>query len=151
MVGLASRTAVSRRLMSDVEKAHHNAPCRLTLQLLCPGNKQSGGKLISGKTKRCANRAAAALRLAANGLHRSQTALGAYLRRMKARLGAPKAITATAHKLARLVYSTLKHGWTYIDKGADWYEQQFRDLLLKSLQSRALQLGYILIPNNAKG
>jgi transposase len=118
---------------------------------LCPGNKQSGGKLISGKTKRCANRAAAALRLAANGLHRSQTALGAYLRRMKARLGAPKAITATAHKLARLVYSTLKHGWTYIDKGADWYEQQFRDRLLKSLQSRALQLGYILIPNNAKG
>ena len=61
---------------------------------LCPGNKQSGGKLISGRTKRCANRAAAVLRLAVNGLHRSQAALGAFLRRMKARLSAPKAITA---------------------------------------------------------
>lgn len=113
---------------------------------LCPGNKQSGGKFLSGRTKPCANRAAAALRLAACGLHRSQTALGAYLRRMKARLGAPKAITATAHKLARLVYFTLKHGWTYVDKGAKWYEQQFRQRLLKSLQSRASQLGYTLTP-----
>lgn len=113
---------------------------------LCPGNKQSGGKLQSGRTRRCTNRAAAALRLAANGLARSQTALGAFLRRMKARLGAPKAITATAHKLARLVYATLKHGLTYEDKGADWYEQQFRDRLLKSLQTRALQLGYTLTP-----
>lgn len=113
---------------------------------LCPGNKQSGGKLLSGRTKPCANRAAAALRLAACGLHRSQTALGAYLRRMKARLGSPKAITATAHKLARIVYFTLKYGWTYVDKGAKWYEQQFRQRVLKSLQSRALQLGYTLTP-----
>lgn len=114
---------------------------------LCPGQKQSGGKLQSGRTRRSTNRAAAALRLAASALHRSQTALGAFLRRMKARLGAPKAITATAHKLARIVYFTLKHNWTYEDKGADWYEQKFRDRLLKSLQTRALQLGYTLTPN----
>jgi transposase len=94
---------------------------------LCPGNKRSGGKNISGRTKPCANRAAAALRLAANALHRSQTALGGFLRRMKARLGAPKAITATAHKLARMVYFALRNGWDYVDKGIQWYEQQFRD------------------------
>jgi transposase len=116
---------------------------------LCPGTKRSGGKDRRTKTKLCANRAAAALRLAANGLHRSQTALGAFLRRMKARLGAPKAITATAHKLARMVYFTIRHGRTYIDKGADWYEQQFRNRLLKSLQTRALQLGYTLVPNTS--
>lgn len=113
---------------------------------LCPGTKRSGGKDRSTRTKTCANRAAAALRLAANGLHRSQTALGAFLRRMKARLGAPKAITATAHKLARIVYFALKHGLAYVDKGADWYEQQFRSRILKSLQTRAKQLGYTLVP-----
>lgn len=114
---------------------------------LCPGNKQSGGKLLSGRTRRCSNRAAATLRMAASSLSRSQSALGAFLRRMKARLGAPKAITATAHKLARLVYMTLKHGEAYVDKGAAWYEQQFRDRVLKSIQSRALQLGFVLVPN----
>lgn len=118
---------------------------------LCPGNKQSGGRNISGRTKPCANRAAAVLRLAANGLHRSQSALGGYLRRMKARLGAPKAITATAHKLARLVYYALRNGWAYVDKGIQWYEQQFRERQVKSLQTKALQLGYVVVPAPAPG
>jgi transposase len=113
---------------------------------LSPGNKQSGGKILSGRTKPCANRVAVALRLAANGLERSQTAIGAYLRRMKARLGAPKAISATAHKIARLIYFTLKYGWTYVDKGVAWYENQFRDRLLKSVRQRASQLGFALTP-----
>ena len=65
---------------------------------------------MSSKTKPSANRAAAALRLAANALHRSDSALGAFLRRKKAHLGAPKAITATAHKLARIIYSMLRYG-----------------------------------------
>jgi transposase len=111
---------------------------------LCPGNKRSGGKMISGRTKPCANRVATALRLAAFGLHRSQSALGAYLRRMKARLGAPKAITATAHKLARLIYFALKNGLEYIDKGVQWYEEQFRERALKSLTNRARDLGYTI-------
>jgi transposase len=115
---------------------------------LCPGNKRSGGRDISGRTKPCANRAAAALRLAANGLHRSQSALGGFLRRMKARLGAPKAITATAHKLARMVYFAMRNGWDYIDKGTQWYEQQFRDRQLKSLRTKALQFGYLVVPMN---
>ncbi|MCP4696031.1 MAG: IS110 family transposase, partial [Gammaproteobacteria bacterium] len=97
---------------------------------LCPGNKISGGKILSGKTKPAANKAAAAFRLAANGLHRSQSALGAFLRRQKARLGAPKAITATAHKLAVIFYSMLKNGTEYTDAGQDQYEKQHRERVL---------------------
>ncbi len=93
---------------------------------LCPGSRKSGGKMLSSRTKPCANRAALALRLAAHALHRSRTALGAFLRRMKGRLGGPKAITATAHKLARLIYTLLKSGQTYVDQGQDYYEQQYQ-------------------------
>jgi transposase len=113
---------------------------------LCPGNKCSGGKRLSGRTKPCANRAAAALRMAASSLHRSKTALGAYLRRMKIRLGAPKAVTATAHKLARLFYFALRYGWDYVDPGQDWYERQYKDRILKSLTRKASELGFQLIP-----
>lgn len=77
---------------------------------LSPGNKITGGKILTGKTKPSANRAAAAFRLAAYGLLNSKSALGAYFRRQRTRLGSPKAITATAHKLARTFYSMLKRG-----------------------------------------
>ena len=112
---------------------------------LSPGSKISGGKRLSGKTKPVANRAAVALRMAASSLYRANCALGAYYRRMKARLGAPKAITATAHKLARLVYSMLKHGTEYTDAGQDYYEQQYRSRALKNLKTRARQLGFDLV------
>ena len=112
---------------------------------LCPGNKVSGGRRLSSRTKRSSNRAREILRQAVNGLHRSTSALGAFLRRMKTRLGGPGGITAAAHKLARTVYNVLKHGWKYEDKGQAWYEEQFRDRQLKSLQRKALQLGYTLI------
>jgi len=82
---------------------------------LCPGTRISGGKRLSGASKRIPNRVAHALKLAAQGLHHSQCALGAYYRRMAARLGKGKAITATAHKLARLVYSLLTQGNTTIE------------------------------------
>jgi len=112
---------------------------------LCPGNKVSGGKNLSGKTKRVANRAAIALRLAAYGLHKSKSALGAYYRRQRARLGAPKAITATAHKLARLIYSMLKHGTHYVDAGQDYYEKCYRTRVVENLQKRATELGFTLV------
>jgi transposase len=83
---------------------------------LAPGTKVSGGKTLSGRTKPSASRAAAALRLAARSLHHSKSALGAFFRRLKTRLGAPKAITATAHKLARLIYRMLKCGTDYVDQ-----------------------------------
>lgn len=112
---------------------------------LCPGSRVTGGKVKSSRTKPSANRAAAALRLAANSLHRSDSALGAFLRRKKAQLGAPAAITATAHKLARLVYSMLKNGTEYVDAGQDYYERQYRHRVMKTLVKRAQQLGYKLV------
>ena len=104
---------------------------------LCPGNKLSGGKRYRMRSKPTANRAASALRLAAQGLVNSHSALGAYYRRMRSRLGAPKAITATAHKLARLVYSMLRYGTAYVDAGQQAYEQQYRDRVLTNLPTES--------------
>src|SRR5262249_23042367 len=112
---------------------------------LWPHQRVSGGKVLSRRTKSCANRAATALRLAAAALHHSQSALGAFFRRMKARLGAPKAITATAHKLARLIYTMLKHGTAYVRRGMDEHEQQYRERAVKQMTRRAKALGYILV------
>ena len=112
---------------------------------LCPGNKISGGKVLNSKTKPSANRAAAALRMSANTLDRSQTALGAFYRRMKARMGAPKAITATAHKMALIIYSMIKYRKSYIDLGADVYERAYRDRCVANLKKRAIALGFTLI------
>lgn len=80
---------------------------------LCPGSRITEGKRKSSKTRQVANRVATALRMAAQTLVRSHSALGAFYRRMQARLGAPKAITATAHKLARIFYQLWKSGDTY--------------------------------------
>jgi transposase len=113
---------------------------------LCPGNKVSGGKSLSGKTKPAVNRAASVFRLAAHGLHNSKSALGAYLRRQKARLGAPKAITATAHKLARIYYRMLKSGTAYADAGQDYYEEQYRKRVVHNLSRKAHAMGLTLVP-----
>lgn len=113
---------------------------------LCPGNKVSGGKSLSGKSKPVVNRAACVFRLAAHSLHNSKSALGAYLRRQKARLGTPKAITATAHKIARLYYRMLKHGTDYVDAGQDYYEQQYKRRVINNLHRKARAMGYTLIP-----
>ncbi|MDT8335076.1 MAG: transposase, partial [Desulfurivibrionaceae bacterium] len=117
---------------------------------LCPGTKISGGKVLSSKTKQVANRAATTLRMAASALHHSKSALGAYLRRQKARLGAPKAITATAHKLARLVYAMLKHGTAYVDAGQDSYEQRYRSRVVQNLKRKAKNLGFELVASPMK-
>jgi transposase len=112
---------------------------------LCPGTKVSGGKVLSAKSKPVANRAAATLRMAAFTLFRSKSALGAYLRRQRSRLGAPKAITATAHKLARLVYTMLKHGNAYVDAGQEYYEERYRTRVVQNLKRKAQELGFSLV------
>lgn len=112
---------------------------------ICPGSKISGGKVLSSRTKPSANRAAAALRLAANGLHNSHSALGAFLRRKKAHLGSPKAITATAHKLARLIYAMLKNGTEYVELGEDEYERRYRKRVMRNLHRKARAFGYRLV------
>jgi len=113
---------------------------------LCPDNRVSGGKVLKRGTRQVVNRAATALRLAAWSLIRSKSALGANFRRLRSRLGAPKAITAMAHKLARLVYRMLKFGTDYIDKGMDAYETRHRQQQMKWLIKQAAALNLQLIP-----
>jgi DNA-binding protein YbaB len=111
---------------------------------LSPGRKVTGGKVLSSKTKPSANRAAKAFRLAAYSLQRSKSALGAFFRRKKSQLGAPKAITATAHKIARIFYLMLKYGTDYKDIGQDYYEQRYQNRMINNLKKRAKQFGYKL-------
>ena len=98
-----------------------------------------------------AHRVTVALRLAARSLHHSQSAFGAFFRRMKARLGTPKAITATAHKLARLVYGLLKHGTAYVQQGIEAYETHYRERTVKAMVRQAKTLGYALVPLAVQG
>ena len=111
---------------------------------LAPSNKISGGKVLSSRTRRSSNRAAAALRLAAVTIGRTDTALGAFYRRLSARIGKAKAVTATARKIAVLFYNTLRHGMNYTDPGASYYEERYRQRVLTNLQRRAKALGYVL-------
>ena len=113
---------------------------------LCPGTKITGRKVMSGKTKRVANRAAQALKLAAAALRSSQSALGAYFRRMCARMDKPKAVTAAAHKMARLIYRMLTKGEEYTDQGQDYYEDRYRERVLRQLAQRAEKMGMRLVP-----
>ncbi|HTC70939.1 MAG TPA: IS110 family transposase [Acidothermaceae bacterium] len=112
---------------------------------LSPDNRITGGKVIRKGTRHVVNRAATALRLAATTLLRSQSYLGAQYRRLRARLGAPKAITAMAHKLARLVYRMLKWGHEYVDKGLTYYEARHREQQVQLLKKRAAKLGLQLV------
>jgi transposase len=113
---------------------------------LTPNNQITGGKVIRRGTKKVHNRAATALRLAAQTLHRSKSYLGAKYRRLRARLGAPKAITALAHHLARLIYRLIRFGIEYHDKGMEHYERKYRETQMKWLQKQATQLNMQLIP-----
>ena len=86
------------------------------------------------------------MRLAAASLYHSQSALGAYYRRLAGRLGKAAAVTATAHKLARIIYSMLKEGTAYTDAGQDYYEQQYKQRVVRGLERRAQSLGFELVP-----
>ncbi len=111
---------------------------------LSPSNKISGGKVLSSRTRRSGSRAAALLRLAAVTVGRTETALGAFYRRLSARVGKAKAVTATARKLAVLFYNTLRYGMAYMDPGASYYEERYRRRVLANLERRAKSFGYVL-------
>lgn len=117
---------------------------------LAPQNKITGGKRFGSGTQRSANRVARVLRLCAQSVGRTQTALGAYYRRLAARVGKAKAITATARKLAVTIYSMLKFGSTYVDFGADAYNQRYRSKVLANLRRRAKSLGFELTQISAE-
>ena len=111
---------------------------------LCPDNRITGGKIKKRSTRKVTNRAADAFRLAAQSVANSLSALGGYYRRMKARLGSPKAITATAHKLARLFYRLWKTGDAYQDPGLDYYEKRYQERLLSNMKRKAKELGFMI-------
>ena len=120
---------------------------------LAPGNKVSGGKVLSSKTRRSANRVAALLRLAAVTVGKTDTALGAFYRRLGARAGKAKAVTATARKIAVLFYNTLRYGMAYADPGASYYEARYRQRAVANLRRRAKSLGFTVeeYPTVAEG
>jgi transposase len=115
---------------------------------VCPNNKITGGKIFQSRTRKSANRVRDVLCMCAQSLLNSRSALGAFCRRMCSRLGPPKGIVATAHKLALLIYRLLKFGKDYVDIGQDAYEQQFKQRAVKNLARKAKQFGFQLVPSH---
>ena len=118
---------------------------------LSPGCKISGGKVLSAHTRKTSNRMSAHLRLAAVTVGRTDTALGAFYRRLAARIGKAKAVTATARKIAVLFYNAMRFGMAYQDPGADYYESKFRERVVKQLHRRAAEFGFTLQEAMPKG
>lgn len=113
---------------------------------LCPGTNISGGKRLGAASKHSANRATLALKQAAAALRTSQSALGAYFRTLCGRMDKAKAVTAAAHKLARLIYAMLTKGQEYTDLGQLYYEERYRERAVRQLQRRANKLGLLVVP-----
>jgi hypothetical protein len=112
---------------------------------LSPRNDLSGGKVLNRKTRKVVSRLATALRIAATTLRQSDSYLGAQFRRFRTRLGAPKAITAMASKLARLIYRMLRYGQEYVDRGTAHYEPRHRQQQIQFLANKAAQHGFALV------
>jgi len=113
---------------------------------LCPQHRGSAGQISNRRVRRGANRAARALRMAAQACHHAKNALGAFYRRIQARCGAPKAVVATARKIAERVYRLLKYGHDYVRQTEQRYEEAFRLRTLKAMARKAEQMGYHLVP-----
>jgi transposase len=147
-----SHTLPAQRLLPEVGADLSRFPTVATFcswLRLCPEPKSSGGKVLSSRTRPPQNRAALALRRAAQGLHRSQSFLGDYFRRMKARLGTPQAMTAAAHKLARIVYPRITTHQEYDTPVFPDLERRVQDRKRMKLRAQARELGFDLVPREA--
>jgi len=113
---------------------------------LAPNNQVTGGKIKKSKINKTKNPVAKAFRMAAQSAGKSHSALGGFYRRLRAKHGGSKAIVATAHKIARMVYHMLKYRQAYVDPGQNYYEQKYRERRLKNLKRQAKELGLKLIP-----
>jgi transposase len=113
---------------------------------LCPQHRGSNKRILSRRVRKGANRAARALRMAAQGCYQAKNAMGAFYRRIRARCGGPKAVVATARKIAERVYRLLKHGEVYVRQGEAAYEEQYRLRPLRGMARKAAALGYKLVP-----
>jgi transposase len=147
ITGIKAHTAL--KIVSEIgtDVVHWPTAGHFTSWLtLAPRNRISGGKRLSQRNAPAnANRLAQALKMAAYSLHNSHSYLGAFYRRLAARVGKAKAIQATARKLAIQVYYALKYGTDYVEKGAHYYESTYRDRVLKNMSRRAKELGYRLV------
>ena len=118
---------------------------------LCPGTNITGGRRHSGRQPRKAHRAAGILRIAAISIRNSRSALGAFFRRKRAQLGPARAVVATAHKLARLIYTLIKHRRQFVEPGESTYELQYRARALRSIERKAHAFGFALTPLTSEG
>jgi transposase len=116
---------------------------------LCPDNRISGGKVLATGSRRVQNRASRALRMAAQSLRTSPSYLGAFFRRMRSKLGPAKATTATAHKLAKILYHMLKEKTPYRERGAEYYRHKDHERKLRQLRKQAKHLGFDLVPQTS--
>ena len=116
---------------------------------LAPNNKESAGRIFRRATPMSSSRAAKLFRLAACAVRNTQTALGAFYRRIRSRRGAPKAITATARKIATIYFRMLATGEEFIELGQDAYERQYQQRLLSNLRRKATRLGFSLVPDQS--
>ena len=117
---------------------------------LCPNNKISGGKVLSSSTRKVVNRAATALRMAAVGLAETDTWLGSFYRRMRFRLGPAAAVTATARKIATIVYHLLGNQETFVDRDLAVYEERVNRQRVARLKQHAARMGFKLVPLSQK-
>ena len=148
--GIGESTALTlfAELGSDLSRFPNAAQFASWLNV-CPHNNITGGKITSSQTGPGTNRAAQALRWATQALYRSPSALGEYFRRTRARLGTPEAVTATAHKLARIIYHIITHHVAYDDSLLDNQQRQHRKRLERRLRNQARALGFELTPQAA--
>jgi transposase len=145
--GLNSYTALQAVSETGVDMSRWKDPKHFTSWLsLSPNHRESGGKILGRSTQSSANRAATVFRLGARALYNADNALGAFYRRVRSRRGAPKAIPATARKIAVIYYSMLRYGTEYVEKGQEWYDQQYRSRVERNLRRRAAELGFQLVP-----
>jgi transposase len=148
--GISETTAlvVLSEIGTDLSKFAHEKNFVSWLGL-CPQHRGSANKIFSRRVRRGANRAARALRLAAQGCHHAKNALGAFYRRIQARCGGAKAVVATARKIAERVYRLLKYGQKYVAQAEQAYDEAYRLRTLKAMARKAESLGYKLVPATA--
>jgi transposase len=144
LIGRSNRSSILTKILSLMSQS--SAKAFSSWLGLCPGNKIGGGKVLDSRTRQVVNRVADALRLAAQSAGRSETCLGIFYRRKQAHLGAPKATTATARKLACLIYQPLKNKQPYQEPDPVTYQLRLKKSALTKLQKQAASLGYTLLP-----
>jgi transposase len=143
-LGVLAVLTLLSEIGSDMSKWRH-AKAFASWLGLCPNHRISGGRILSSRSRKVVNRAATILRMAALVVGKTETPLGCFFRRKRAQLGAPKAITATAHKIACLVYEMVSTQTEYRQIDASAYQQKYDQQSLESLRKRAHKLGYEIV------